>query len=1322
MQLFPDSTSVYQLFNNKSVLLDHVNVLASAAQLARDLDQRIIRDELGIPDYERALLNTLNIADDVKQNNTSSSSLSSSSSSSSSWSESAAEAVRTLADSVGRQFQLCSSVLSLAVGQTERLFKQHLQRSVNKRLAQCSQWPANQLRQSSMFGVPVDPSSPCQLSLGGPDALAFRPGVDLLEVFNASLAGGTRWLRWQYFLSADSSIVEYPAHRADQQKPSDPACSGAGGSPRHVPELVSSMAPSGFTLYLVIDSHVLSPHTSSLHLLNILRATVVGILQSLPAHAEVQLLVTAPAETHGGRVGTTIATATACRLTPAAKRRLIGGVCDLAGYNDSVALPAEISALLSTIDKCLPSCCSVVNTSADRHPTTVLVISLAHRSAHWLRLLDEKQNQNRLNMSGSVAVRLIRIVDDVSETSSDGYPDVFDVVNISSADQLDVQLLKRVLFGADVSVEDRIHYSLPHEDSLTGGTMVSMFSPCFHLDYYIGSVAVDVDIGQMIASYTEFSSEYDSYSFLVDYRFGVLVAHPALTVPPWQSSGASIADNQRRSTADPTLLHLDVSEVETQPGFAKIRDDLLRLPSGVRKVKHSPIFDEQPFSVYVWNRVQHTSYTLCTVYSWQQERQVLPRLPVHVPAGTSAAAGLLYHRLSQQLQYQSSAAQPAAPLCQHFQQLASTSSSSLYLSSRAYIASTRISATPTATPLSNTSSSFASVFSSTSSSAPDDVRCWPHVRPTLAYLSDTSRLMASPGLRRHVRDDVTLLARAAPYWRRRFFATHSTSPRVVRWYAATAAGVMVMYPGGPIHADFEPAARAWFRLARSAPGTRLILSPPRLDTGGAGFVFTVSRQVSLTALSRPVDFSAVVAADVTFGMIEQMVVSVLGDDTCRRLTCILFEQQGYVLFHSRVLNSTTAANQLLAAGSSAGAGTERLHITRLEPLLANQLLQHSTLVRKVACRRYSDMTVQRMYEFNVSPASGNHMETDLPSIGEHCKHYRVAAVPGTDLLLAVVNGSCQRPAFCPCSRTSRGCLTCPPADHQIDTHQCECPCQCPIDSEQEASFSSSVPLPPCPSVDQWGPGLLLAGQSDVCGASGDGAHWPACIDTSCEHHQRRCNASAVCDEVLGCVWCRVEEDGVSALSRPHCAAISRCFGGVRGAGVPRPVVSGTKQIPAPDRGSSNVLQLLFLCVVLTGVGVVVWRVLVWRRHRYLSNCGVEVWWRHRRHCQSPPLTLNEECEDHESVASPPPPPPPRVAGDALLLLMPLGPVGAFRQPRDVAVGSSPATSDLGYGTMTPPDTVVGEIVSRPNHTAVSQSAEKGHNSSSVEPTPTFSLS
>ena len=51
-----------------------------------------------------------------------------------------------------------------------------------------------------------------------------------------------------------------------------------------------------------------------------------------------------------------------------------------------------------------------------------------------------------------------------------------------------------------------------------------------------------------------------------------------------------------------------------------------------------------------------------------------------------------------------------------------------------------------------------------------------------------------------------------------------------------------MFPGTLLDRSFDPRSQSWYLSALSNPG-RVVVSPPYLDPGGAGYIITVSHTV-----------------------------------------------------------------------------------------------------------------------------------------------------------------------------------------------------------------------------------------------------------------------------------------------------------------------------------------------------------------------------------------------------------------------------------------------------------------------------------------------
>lgn len=99
----------------------------------------------------------------------------------------------------------------------------------------------------------------------------------------------------------------------------------------------------------------------------------------------------------------------------------------------------------------------------------------------------------------------------------------------------------------------------------------------------------------------------------------------------------------------------------------------------------------------------------------------------------------------------------------------------------------------------------------------------------MAYIKDNTRLLANPGLKEEVRNDVTVLSHILDYLMRQHL--HGDLYKyIVRRYVATVNGVMQMFPGSILDVELEPTRRSWFVRAVEHPG-KIVLTSPYLDAG-----------------------------------------------------------------------------------------------------------------------------------------------------------------------------------------------------------------------------------------------------------------------------------------------------------------------------------------------------------------------------------------------------------------------------------------------------------------------------------------------------------
>ncbi|EHB12295.1 VWFA and cache domain-containing protein 1 [Heterocephalus glaber] len=625
---------------------------------------------------------------------------------------------------------------------------------------------------------------------------------------------------------------------------------------------------------------------------------------------------------------------------------------------------------------------------------------------------------------------------------------------------------------------DEAVFSLPFSDEMGDGLIMTVSKPCYFGNLLLGIVGVDVNLAYILEDVTYYQDSLASYTFLIDDK-GYTLMHPSLSRPYLLSEPP---------------LHTDIIHYENIPKFELVRQNILSLPLGsqtisvpvnsslswhINKLREA---GKEAYNVsYAWKMVQDTSFILCIVV-------IQPEIPVKQlkNLNTVPSSKLLYHRLDL-------LGQPSA--CLHFKQLATLESPTVMLSA----------------------GSFSSPYEHLSQ--PETKRMVEHYT---AYLSDNTRLIANPGLKFSVRNEVMATSHVPDEWMAQMEMS-SLSTYIVRRYIATPNGVLRIYPGSLMDKAFDPTRRQWYLHAVANPGL-ISLTGPYLDVGGAGYVVTISHTIhsSSTQLSSG-HTVAVMGIDFTLRYFYKVLMDLLpvcNQDGGNKIRCFIMEDRGYLVAHPTLIDP------------KGHAPVEQQHITHKEPLVANDILNHPNFVKKNLCNSFSDRTVQRFYKFNTS------LVGDLTNLvhGSHCSKYRLARIPGTNAFVGIVNETCDSLAFCACSMVDRLCLNC----HRMEQNECECPCECPLEvNECTGNLTHAESRNPSCEVHQE-PVTYTA----IDPSLQDALH--QCVNSRCSQRLE----SGDCFGVLDCEWCVVDSDGKTQLDRSYCAPQKECFGGIVGAKSP----------------------------------------------------------------------------------------------------------------------------------------------------------------------------
>ncbi|XP_076463028.1 VWFA and cache domain-containing protein 1-like [Babylonia areolata] len=625
-------------------------------------------------------------------------------------------------------------------------------------------------------------------------------------------------------------------------------------------------------------------------------------------------------------------------------------------------------------------------------------------------------------------------------------------------------------------------FSLPYIDEADGALTLSISQPCFHAPVsqpdklqLMGMVGVDLHMEDIAQDITYYNNDDQSFAFLITTQ-GYTIQHPVFQRP-------------MRTSFQP--MHTDIRHFEQHPGFETVRQAMLSREEGhtslLLDVSNHTAPDGQVIQVervvkYFWKKVDNVPY-IVVLKSLQtaKEQRILKGIHMH------NQPELVYHRID---------LLPQDKMCMHLKQLSTLEISTVYLSP----------------------SSFVDPFEHLS-----EEETKRSVQSYLAYLKDDTRLITNPGLKESVRNDVGASSRINMEWIRRY-QTSNLKDFIIRRYIGMPSGVLRMFPGTLLDKSFEPTQRAWYTNALKYPG-HVTLSAPYLDIGGAGYIITISHTIfegKPAALHSPSDkVVAVMGMDITLGYFHKLLADLIPACEHTSVRCFLMDDEGYLVAHPGLIDPT-------------GKGpAEQRHITHMEPLVANDILNHRHFVRKRLCNRYNDRTVQRYFDFNTS-FSG--VLTNLAH-GEHCARYQITHITGTNTFLGIVNHTCETAtAFCPCSMYDRLCLNC----KRMEQTECECPCECPLDmdlcSGQLVDMDDSNPsCPHDPEREQ----LMLASPELT-------EQLNQCYDPKCTSRKSKMD----CLGVVDCQWCQVQQDGQTPLKSPYCDSQRVCFGGVVGAHSP----------------------------------------------------------------------------------------------------------------------------------------------------------------------------
>ncbi|KAI1236902.1 hypothetical protein IHE44_0015160 [Lamprotornis superbus] len=835
--------------------------------------------------------------------------------------------VQQLAKKIREKFNRYLDVVNRNKQVVEASYTAHLTSPLTA-IQDCCTIPPSMMEFDGNFNTNVSRTISCDRLSTTVNSRAFNPGRDLNSVLADNLKSNPG-IKWQYFSSEEGIFTVFPAHKF--------RCKGSYEH-RSRPIYVSTVRPQSKHIVVIVDHGASVTETQ----LQIAKDAAQVILSSIDEHDKISVLTVADA-------------VRTCSLDQCYKTFLSPATSEtkrkMSTFVSSIKASDSSTQHALGFQKAFQLLRNTNNGTRLQGNTDMVIIYLSagitskdsseEDKKATLRVINEENSflnnsvmilTYALMNEGVTGLKELAFLRDLAEQNWAKYG-VADrsALPVTKGSMMVLNQLSnlettvgRFYTNLPNRMIDEAVFSLPFSDEMGDGLIMTVSKPCYFGNLLLGIVGVDVNLAYILEDVTYYQDSLGSYTFLIDNK-GYTLMHPSLTRPYLLSEPP---------------LHTDIIHYENIPKFELVRQNILSIPLGsqiitvpvnsslswhVNKLRE---IGKEAYNVsYAWKMVQDTSFILCVVV-------IQPEIPVKQlkNLNTVPSSKLLYHRLDL-------LGQPNA--CLHFKH-------------------------------------FSSPYEHLSQ--PETKRMVEHYT---AYLSDNTRLIANPGLKFSVRNEVMATSHGTDEWMTQMEISGLNS-YIVRRYIATPNGVLRIYPGSLMDKAFDPTRRQWYLHAVANPGL-ITFTGPYLDVGGAGYVVTISHTVHSSSAQMSSGHS----------------VAVMGIDfTLRYFYKVLMD--------------------LLP-----------------EPLVANDILNHPNFVKKNLCNSFSDRTVQRFYKFNTS------LVGDLTNLvhGSHCSKYRLTRIPGTNAFVGIVNETCDSLAFCACSMVDRLCLNC----HRMEQNECECPCECPLE-------------------------------------------------------------------------------------------------------------------------------------------------------------------------------------------------------------------------------------------------------------------------------------
>ncbi|XP_071548614.1 VWFA and cache domain-containing protein 1-like isoform X2 [Panulirus ornatus] len=303
-------------------------------------------------------------------------------------------------------------------------------------------------------------------------------------------------------------------------------------------------------------------------------------------------------------------------------------------------------------------------------------------------------------------------------------------------------------------------------------------------------------------------------------------------------------------------------------------------------------------------------------------------------------------------------------------------------------------------------------------------------------------------------------------------------------FMGTADGTFIVYPGTELKQTYDHRSTSWYLLAMSSlePGS-ISMTTPYCDEWGAGMMYTITKPLH-GPLGNPV---AVVAGDFTLQYIMAYFLRQI--PYCKRHTCLLLDQMGYVVLKTDWVRQKTSPHTCANNTDIAAA-----HINQLAPDIARDMIG-SKLLQRRGCHDYERDLTFYFWSLGLSGYSTYY----------EAATYVVHRIPSTNLFLVV--------------RTKRlthdTCHCDPYLDEELmechDTCLLECECPCVARNKTQPCHDPNADvhrksLPACKPR-----GLTHVNAKNY--TEQQSSLHPPCNDNTCNFHNE-----TVCNSVVLCLW------------------------------------------------------------------------------------------------------------------------------------------------------------------------------------------------------------